>query len=224
MTVESEATVSKEIAGGSEQAELQGERMIPQSDVNRIVGQAREDGKRGAYEKGYQEAANKFAAEKTASAPESSSVDIEARVNDLVDKREKEYQQQYAGYVQQQEDEKIRDDLVQKINESKGHYEDFDAVVNNEFLEGNDAVLRAVNEVPNSGHVLYHLGNNLLKVGSLKNLTPTQMKAAIRKLSKSLAANQVASSTNLAADPLQQTKPGAHSAKARKIDNISWKC
>jgi len=218
---ENEAAASVDVVSNDaslEQQSVQEEKMLPQSEVNRIIGDVKRR-EREALEKRYNESSRSN--ERLPVFDESL---IDKRVNEIVSHRESEAQKQYALLLQQQEDERIRDDLVQKINECKSNYDDYDSVVNGEFLEGSDELLRAVNTVPNSGDVLYHLGKNLLKVGSLRNLTDAQKKAAIRKLSKSIEANQSASSTSLAANPLRQTKPSSNSAKGRKIDTISWKC
>lgn len=220
--VASQDAASSDVSSASQsQTVAQEEKLLTQSEVNRIVGEVKRK-ERDVYDRRYNEnVSSKTEPLNSGYVKES---DLQRIIDERVKANELKLQQQYAAQVQAEQDKKICGDLVQKINESKSKYDDYDEIVNGDFLKGSDELLRAVNEVPNSGDVLYYLGNNLLKVGSLKNLTPAQSRAELRKLSKSIQANQSASSTSLASEPLTQSKPGSSSAKARKIDTIDWHC
>lgn len=183
------------------------EKMLPQSQVNELIGSAKQKG----YEKGKNEA--------MASLPPlqlQSIADPEIVRQTVIAELQKQEQQRQLALIQQH-NAQVASQLGAKFQDAKSRYPDFDSVVDieNNFSKTQDpamgGVLHLVNSVDNSGDVLYDLMKNPTKLASIltfarggnQNLAGQQ----IRALSDSIKQNQLAAQQPKTPEPLGQIKP-----------------
>jgi hypothetical protein len=202
------------------------EQSPPQSEVlttekvNSIVKNSKEK----AYRKGYEEALksqNEQSYAQQAAEPAThnqqsqnygallSKEDIAKLVQEQITSVAQMQQQEYLQQQNAQRAQSIYQDLQSKFAEAKSKYEDFDSNVNDEFLSEIPQIVLDIadSNMDSSADVLYHLSNNLGKVGALMNLPSALRKREVQKLAKSIVNNEASLSKDLPKNPLKQSSP-----------------
>lgn len=168
------------------------EKMIPQSEVNRLMGHARAKGAETARkeaEEQYQRNLEAMKAQQTVSPPvpqqQNNQVDIDSIAQKLVSK----FQEQKA----QQEAHGILNNFSTQYSKAQESYPDFeDAAKHVDFSKYSDVVRQVVN-FPNGADIMYDLVKNPQKLGNLGILaerSPELARMEFMKLSKSISDNQ----------------------------------
>ena len=91
--------------------------------------------------------------------------------------------------------------------DARTRYPDYDDTVKTLGLDKIPQLLWLAHEVPNSADVLYDLGKNPDKVGSILSQPPHLAVGAMQRLSQSIQANQKAATTEIPNEPGSQIKP-----------------
>lgn len=203
----------------SEQSQPQTE-FLTTEKVNSIVKSSKEK----AYKKGYEEALRSHNEQNNAQQAADSAMqnqqganygallskdDIAKLVQEQITSVAQAQQQEYINQQNAQKAQSIYQGLQSKFAEAKSKYEDFDDNVNDEFLSEIPQIVLDVadSNMDSSADVLYHLSNNLGKVGALMNLPSALRKREVQKLAKSLANNEASLSKGLPKNPLKQSSP-----------------
>ncbi len=199
------------------------EKMIPQSEVNGLVGSAKLKGAAKAADEWREELKQQMATfkrewtdelqsqagTKTEPTPNTGDVpNIEDVVNKALEARSKVEQetaqkQHYDDFVKKQYAE-----LETKVTEGKTAYPDFEEVVKTAQFDQDDAdILMLTNCVENSADVIYHLAQNPLQIGALKSLSPERQIQALKKLGGSISTNVQAKSVPRLRNPVSSISP-----------------
>lgn len=184
------------------------EKLLPQSQVNSIVGEAKQKG----YERGYQQALKEAQTGSQQPSPAGITAgmnpdQIRQAVASEFANQQKMYGEQQMKAAQDAEGKRILGELKSKIDAAKPKYADFDDVTNQIDFREIPEILHYANQVDNAGDVLYDLSKNTAKIGTLRGLTPSLAVAEIRKLSQSIKQNELAKDQELPAPPLDTGRP-----------------
>ncbi|MGB1309585.1 MAG: hypothetical protein ACPG47_00160 [Leucothrix sp.] len=187
---------------------------LAQSEVNKLVGSAKQKG----YQKGYEKALNEYQSQQpeTASIPQASpqAVTSQEEIQKLVDERlaesarlQKETQERT---YYESEATRVLNELAAKTNEVKANYSDFDdKLAQVGYFEKTPELLHYANTVDNSGDVLYDLAANPAKMATFKQLSDINPQLAViemKRLSDSIKQNKQAQSQKMPPDPLRPVK------------------
>jgi len=200
------------------------EKLVPQSKVNEIVGKSKEQ----AYELGKKaallELQRQFDQESEQPSVDDAKPLTRSEINRLIKEREEQKEALARREAVKMYSDKIGQDLLTKVNTDKAKYEDFEEVTADLdfentsiwFDDGKNIVpnkmLELLNSVDNPGDVLYEMGKNPEKAGSITSLlnTPNLAKKALIKLSESIKTNQKATSSKTKVpEPYSQVKPSS---------------
>ena len=207
----------------------QQEKMVPQSEVNRLVGSAKQ--------KGYDKAREEFHVEQPAAQPyaqqqnvqmqqgmqapqqanpmQQMNMDPQAQMRELARQAAQEAQQQYLQeqqqLLQQQQQRQLYEDLAAKAKDAKAQYNDFDETMQAVgYLDSMPEIQQAVAGFDNAGHVLYDLAKNPTKAADILKLAERDPQIAysqLQRLSDSIKQNRNAQNTAKAPEPLSQINP-----------------
>jgi len=180
------------------------EKMLPQSEVNRII--ARE--KREAKERAKREAM--------------AELERQTKLNQLQEQRaetsmanltEADVQRLIEEQAQKQADlalaTKTAHEFMSKLEVAKPKYEDFEEVVQDLDLPSIPEIAELSNTVDNTGDVIYELGKNpskLVDILTLHGRNPKLAERAMKMLSDSISRNDAAQNLEPAEEPLKQFK------------------
>lgn len=196
------------------------EKTLPQSEVNKLVG----DAKVGAYEKGRSAALAEFQRQQPMAEPTpqassfggmpSGTQDMAGLVAQQVDQRFQAMQKQIQEQNNKAMGDKIANDFNAKLDAAKANYDDFDAVVEGfPFAAYPNAVLTSLN-FENSGDISYELAKNPTKMSLINDLAKNDVMYGtnlahreIQKLSESIRINRAAQNVKTANAPLSQIQP-----------------
>lgn len=175
------------------------ENLLTQDKANYLITKAKES----AYEKGKQEAL----AQMQANMQSQNAGLTSEQLLEILDKRDQEKANQYAA-------RQILGDFGQKLNQGKKDYADFEDQVGIFNLAESPAMIRALNDLPNTTDVAYEMSQNPEKFAMVqilleKNQGPAAAKL-LNKISKSIEDNKKAASdakTQKVSEPLKQLKP-----------------
>lgn len=199
--------------------EHQSEKLIPQSKVNQLIGEA----KRNAAQKGYKQAISELQQSNLGSNDTRDDTvnvnhstgnvsDIRKIIAEELQANQKQIQDQIRTEQAHQHHQKVITELASKINvaaEKTPDYAETLSQVNN-FSE-TPLVLHYANMVDNAGEVLYELAKNPNKavqiISAIQSGSPSIAKSLVNSLSKSIKNNQQASSDKIPDEPLSQLKP-----------------
>lgn len=193
-------------------AEAAAEKLVPQHEVNSLVGGAKQRG----YEKGYQQALSELQQKQAPqqmggiaqAQPQMNGFNDENRMRQIAaDEHAKAYQamqQQAIQQAQHAEGTRILNELGAKFNETKSRIPDFDNVVKISDFHQMPEVLHYANMVDNSGDVMYDLAQNPSKMAALRSLPPQFAVKEVKRLSDSIKQNQTALTQPQAPAPLGQ--------------------
>lgn len=196
-------------------AEAAAEKLVPQHEVNSLVGGAKQRG----YEKGYQQALSELQ-QKQAPQQMGGIAQAQQQMNPIgdenrmrqiaADEHAKAYQSMQQLAIQQAqhaEGTRILNELGAKFNEAKSRIPDFDNVVKINDFHKMPEVLHYANMVDNSGDVMYDLAQNPSKIATIRSLSESSPQFAlkeVKKLSDSIKQNQNALTQPQAPAPLGQ--------------------
>jgi hypothetical protein len=172
------------------------EKMIPQSELNRIVGTQKAE----AYERGRQEA--------LATAQKSQSMGGMQQVSPDEVRRliaEEAQKQAQTAHVQ-----RVVGSLTQKLEAGKAKYPDLQATVQSLNLASAPHIAEMFSELDNAVDVMKELGDNATKYGAVLALSytsPHLAKQELIKLSNSIKRNQEAENSPSADEPLSRINP-----------------
>lgn len=190
------------------------EKMIPQSQVNEIVGSAKRDAAERAVEA--------YKRQQAQSAPSTQSVsdvpsrhfsedDIRRLTGDAVKSHFTELEQQALERANVEAANRIVGMFRDKVVAGKDRYEDFESVTGNVAMQYYPNVVQLLAEhVDNSADVLYHLAKNRDKLYRLESLSAHNSSDAIyeiKRLADSIKSNEESSQMKNANSPLSQQRP-----------------
>lgn len=191
------------------------EKMIPQSQVNEIVGHAKREAAERAVE-AYKRQAPPAQYENTQQQQTSShrglsEDDVKRMAGDEIKKTFGQLQEEAQERANIEAANRIVGVFKDKIVAGKSKYDDFDAVTGNVAMQLYPNVVQLLAEqVDNTADVLYHLANNRDKLYRLEALSQHNTPDAIhemKRLSESIKANDQTLQTKHANAPLSQTRP-----------------
>jgi len=190
------------------------EKMVPQSQVNEIVGNA----KREAAERAI-EAYKRQQAQQTSSTQQHeprdyrgmSEEDIKRVSGNEIKRHLSEMEQQAQERANIEAANRIVGMFVDKVMAGKDKYEDFESVTGNVAMKCYPNVVQLLAEnVDNTADVLYHLAKNRTKLYELESTcshNPPDAIYEIKRLSESIKANDQSSQSKNANAPLSQNRP-----------------
>ena len=211
-TTEVATGINREPVANADQ--LQQEKLLPQHQVNALVGSAKQKG----YEKGYQEATSALHSQREnvspALPPHSQTVDpdtVRRIAEETFFKQQQELQKKAMEDAYTQQGMQVLNQLNGKFNEAKQRIPDFDNVVKMQDFVNAPEVLHYANTVDNAGDVMYDLAKNPSKLANLTSLHRSGLTShaaqAIKEVSDSIKQNQNALSQPKTPEPLNQIKP-----------------
>jgi hypothetical protein len=209
----SENAVSESIVSGSapiQQNEVPTEKMVPQSEVDRVAGSVRKEG----YEKGRREALAELNAQKSVGEPIPSGMTPEQieQVRKIALEATLK-QQEEAGHLAVAQ--KIIGEVTTKLNAGYQKFTDFEPVVKTLELQRNPLLFKALNAVDNADEVAYEIAKSsrkrlLMKQASRSPDDYNDLVEEIRNISESIKTNNVAlSNAKPVKQPLGQVKPSS---------------
>lgn len=193
---------------------LQQEKLLPQHQVNALVGSAKQKG----YEKGYNEGLSARDSVNSVQSPQTlthgQTVDpdtVRKIAQETFIKQQEELQKKALEEAYTQQGMQVLNQLNSKFNEAKQRLPDFDNVVKLQNFVNAPEVLHYANTVDNAGDVMYDLAKNPSKLANLTSLHRSGLTdyatQAIREISDSIKQNQNALSQPKTPEPLNQIKP-----------------
>lgn len=207
--------VVSESASIPSSAPAQQEKMLSQSEVNRLIGKTKDE----AYHKGMQDALHR--------SQQQQPVDTHQYQQPVV--QQAPQQTQYVGGMPQLSEEQLRakiieeqqkleqyknyqglvNSFVSKIESGKGKYEDFDSVATALNLPQIPAIWQAAEKFDNPADIVYHLGKNPGKLAQLLTVaySPELVKRGMQEISDSIKQNEIASEQKQPNPPLSRPKP-----------------
>lgn len=221
------------------QAETQAsqERLLPQSQVNEIVGRAKQEAAERAveaYKRQQQQSQPNYAQQNDYGYNQSQRALSEDDVKRLTGEELSRQRDQWAKEYQEKADadtaQRIVNAYKDKIAPGKEKYEDFEAVTNNVDMRYYPNVVQLLAEyVDNSHDVLYDLAKHRTKLAQIEQLCAHNPQDAIyemKRLSDSIKANEQTSSVKHANSPLSQQRPsntGTDSGNSLSIRDLKRK-
>ncbi len=206
----------QEIAAGAAQntKEMASEKMVPQSEVNRIVGSE----KANAYERGKQEALATLQAQQASQQAAQSSQEQSPQGDSSMGGMQQVSQDEIRRMIAEEnerasnmaEANQIAYEFTQKMDAGNAKYPDFKEVVGKVNLANVPHLVQMSNAYPNTADVIYDIAKNPMKLAQLQILyhtSPELAKSEIGKLSASIQANQSADFVPSVDEPLSQIKP-----------------
>lgn len=195
------------------------EKMVPQSQVNEIVGNAKREAAERAietYRRQQAQSASQVQAEPQYQgyanpARNASEEDVKRVANDEIKKHFDQLKQEAQERMSVAEANRVVSLFKEKVLAGKDKYEDFDTVAGSVAMQHYPNVVHLLAEhVDNSADVLYHLAKNRSKLSQLEFTCAHNSPDAIyeiKRLSDSIKANDDASQMKNAKAPLSQTRP-----------------
>lgn len=193
----------------------QTEKMIPQSQVNDIVGNAKRDAiesyKRQQAQQAAQAQASSPYQEPAYTRSPQSEDDIKRLAGDEIKRHFSELQQEAQERANVEAANRIVGMFRDKIAAGKERFEDFDTVTSNVALQRYPNVVQLLAEhVDNSADVLYHLAKNrdkMYRIEALSEHNPSDAIYEMKRLSDSIKSNEESSQVKHANTPLSQQRP-----------------
>lgn len=191
------------------------EKMVPQSQVNEIVGSAKRDAAERAVEAYKRQQAQEVSSQQQQQQPASQRNISDDDLKRMTDDRIKSHFSQLEEQAQERANVEAANRIVrmfgEKIVSGKGKYEDFDTVASSVRMENYPGVVQLLAEhVDNSADILYHLAKNRSKLYEFEKFYsdhPEDAVYEIKRLSDSIKANEAGSQTKNANAPLSQQRP-----------------
>lgn len=190
------------------------EKMVPQSQVNEIVGNAkREAAERAveAYKRNQVQSATQSAQAQEHGYRNASEDDIKRLAGDEIKRQFTQLEQEAQERANNEAARRIVGMFKDKIDAGKEKFQDFDSVTSNVAMQRYPNVVQLLAEhVENTADVLYHLAQNRDKLYRLEKLSEHNAADAIyevKRLSDSIRSNDEISKAKQANSPLSQQRP-----------------
>lgn len=176
------------------------EKTLTQSEVNNLVGSV----KRETAEKVRRDVVSEMqqVGQQPAPAPTTQTSTSDEHIRGLIN-------QEAQKMAEMQTAQQVVNQFVQKMEDGKEHYEDFNETVEKLNLPTMPQVIHFANEMPNTADIMYELGKNPSKVASLMNViqyTPQLANQEFKKLSDSIVTNKEAANAKKVKEPLSQVQ------------------
>lgn len=184
------------------------ERMVPQSEVDKVVGAV----KHSAYEKAKQELMMQQQANPQGAQLEAQGALSKEAIEAMILEKTQALQMQQA---RQLEAERVVGEFVSKMDMGKTEYEDFEDTVKDVDFSEIPGIVKLSNEMPNTHDIWYELAKNPYKIGNLELLlskSPALARKEMMRLSASIEENKKARSQVSAREPLSQMKPSSNTS------------
>lgn len=213
-------------ANNGAEALAQNERMIPQSEVNKLV--------QGAKQNAILKARQEFEMEQAARAQQQSLQSMSpqpgqnASQQGNADEIYQQFMERFNKELQQrqieQELEAMKSNYANRLEQGRAAYGDFKEVMENFEPADFPQLTYLVSGIDNGGHILYELAKNpskLVYLNTLSKESPRMARAELAKLSQSIAANNAAleeaQGMEGVAPPLDQLQPSRVSGSNGKM-------
>lgn len=198
----------------SETQQQTSERMLPQSEVNRLIGKAKAEAAEKASQRYQQQQAP--AHQNTDELFNKFNQTVEQQVNSKFESWQKQQAETAKNQEKQLFDQQMRDiansfnDKLSKVDQ-ENRYEDFAEVVKSVNFNDPKAqgLVACLNEYDNAGDMMYRLASEPQKLYQLSNMVFDQPNLAMRelkRLSDSVQQNETAKNQPRANAPLSQLK------------------
>ena len=210
------------------------EKMIPQSQVNDIVGNAkREAAERAVEAYKRQNATQHYAYEQQTQQSHSTRMsddDIKRLTGDEIKKHFSELEKQAQERANAEAANRIVGMFRDKIAPGREKYEDFESVTGKVAMQYYPNVVQLLAEyVDNSADVLYHLAKHRTRLYELESTcahNPEDAIYEVKRLSESIKANDESSQVKHAKTPLSQQRPsntGTDSGQTLSLRDLKLK-
>lgn len=192
------------------------EKMVPQSQVNEIVGNAKREAAERAVENYKRQNAQatpqqSYQAQEHSSYRGASEDDVKRVAGDEIKRHFSQLEQEAQERAHQDAANRIVGMFKDKIVAGKDKFEDFDSVTSNVAMQRYPNVVQLLAEhVDNTADVLYHLAKNRDKLYRLEALSGHSSSDAIyeiKRLADSIKSNEMVTGTKHANTPLSQQRP-----------------
>lgn len=195
------------------------EKMLPQSEVNRIIAREKREAKERAKREAMAELERqtKLSQMKQQSDEPNFSNLTEADVQRLIE----EQAQKQAELAMAT---KTAHEFMGKLETAKPKYEDFDDVIQDLDLPSIPEIAELSNMVENTGDVIYELGKNpskLVDILTLHGRNPKLAERAMKMLSDSIRQNDAAQNQEFPDQPLKQFKRSAMTSNDNNVNSMS---
>lgn len=193
----------------------QTERMIPQSQVNEIVGiRAKEAAERAveAFKRQQAQEAQSFQAPVQQSQPKGlSEEDVRRLSADEFQRRSDEFTKQAQEKANAEAAQRVVRSFWEKMQPGKEKFQDFDTVVDSIGLQDFPNTVQLLAEsADSSADVLYELGQNpskLWQIDAMAQTSPHLAARELKRLADSIKANEATSQLKSSKAPLSQQRP-----------------
>lgn len=200
-------------AMGGMSAEPTAQKMLSQDEVNKIVAReksrAAESARREADEK-YRRELEQLNELRLQQQQHNSTVSREVDTNAIYQELQERWNKEMEERQMRQQMTQVANNYVQKIEEAKKSYEDFDTVTADFDPTAFPQLTYLLSGIPDAGHALYDLSKNPLKLAALDRLAeknPKQAQTELLKLAQSISQNRQAlenAQTQNVAEPLDR--------------------
>jgi len=204
-----QAPVEAAVAAVTQEAE----RMLPQSKVNELVGNARREAAEKAAQRAVEEykRQNSTTYEQTNSQKSLSEDDVKRLTGEELNRQREDWERQNLERQQADAAKRIVSSYQEKISAGKDKYQDFEAVTNNVDMRYYPNVVQLLAEhVDNAADVFYDLARNRTKLHQIESVcqhNPQDAIYEIQRLSSSIKANDDTSRIKSSNSPLSQQRP-----------------
>lgn len=195
-------------AGSSGDTSAATEKLVPQSEVNKIAARVREETRNEAYHRAKQDAMAELQSKQQpyTSQPNPTMGGMEQvtpdSINRLVEQKINERDNSFRAH-------QILQEFDQKMRVGKDKYPDFESTVGQLNLVAAPQLVPMANSLDNAADVMYDIAKNPHKYAQLITLThtsPELAKQEMRRLSDSIKANEAAKNAPTPNEPLSEPK------------------
>lgn len=197
-------------------ATTQEERMLPQSQVNELIGNAKREAAEKAATRAVedykrQQAANSNYSAQPMQQPGFNDEHFERKTLEILEKQKTDWERQQQEKQQAEYAERIVNAYKEKIAAGRDKYADFETVTGNVNMSYYPNVVQLLAEhVDNAPDILYNLAQRRGKLDEIDRLcerNPQDALYELKRLSDSIKANESAGHIKSARTPLSQTRP-----------------
>lgn len=223
--VESEQAELKDQVAQAEQQEP--EKMLSQSEVNKLVGKLKSDERQKAYDKARREIMAELENQQVSppqnqqaqpmgnmgGMPQLNADQVRQMIAEETSKQNQVMREQYQQQQLQDHMNKIASSFIQKMESGKAKHPDFEAKIAELNLPSLPEIVELAEGVDNTADVMMDLANNPHKIGNML-MTFSRNKNLARKsmadLSASIKNNEAAKNIKMPGDPLQKIQSSAN--------------
>ena len=210
------------------------ERMVPQSEVDRLVVGVKKETAEKEWAK-HQAEIEKLKQERVASNPEAERnmggmqmIDSGRIKQDIMAEMKADREADEARYDEQMRRQKAEEFVrtyQAKLDDGRARYDDFDAIVSEvdpkEFVD----VIMLANEQEGTADIMYELARNpdkLVRVAAAHRMSPNQAKRMMKEIAGSMKVNRDAESNHRTTNsPLPRSKPSTAGTSTGELKTVS---